>query len=88
MKLKPNLTLRKIGSTYVLVDIPDNDLTTQQVHTLNETAAFVWKAASENGVDPDRLAGMLCEEYDVDRATAEADVSAMLGSWKALGLLV
>ena len=33
------------------------------------------------------MAGWLCDEYDVDRDTAEHDTAAMLEDWKKAGLL-
>lgn len=54
--------------------------------SLNETAAFLLAALSEEQTEESLLAAML-EEFDTDTATARADIADFLASLRALGLL-
>lgn len=87
MLRRTDLKLRKVGDRYMLVVVSDNDMNTTTVHTFNETAAFVWDSAKRHGLDPEALARLLCEEYDVDYRVAVADVVRLLDHWKASGLI-
>lgn len=87
MNLKANLKLRKVGSNYMLVVVSPSDMNATTVHTLNETAAFVWNAAAEHGLDAAVLADFLCQEYEVERSVALADVERLLASWQSQGLI-
>ena len=54
--------------------------------SLNETAAFLLAALSEEQTEESLLAAML-EEFDTDAATARADITDFLASLRTLGLL-
>lgn len=87
MKIKENLKLRKVGDRYMLVDVSDTDANVTTVYTFNDTAAFVWNEAVNHGLETGRLAGRLCEEYDVSPDAALADVNRLLAIWRRSGLL-
>ena len=55
---------------------------------LNETAAWLWEEAiRQQDFSVSSLVEALCEEYSVSLEKAEADVSAMLGTWQEKGLI-
>lgn len=54
--------------------------------SLNESAAFLLAALSEEQTEESLLAAML-EEFDTDAATARADIADFLASLRTLGLL-
>ena len=56
------------------------------ISSLNETAAFLLAALSEEQTEESLLAAML-EEFDPDAATARADIADFLASLRTLGLL-
>lgn len=58
-----------------------------KIISLNETAAFLWKAAGEGDFDAPSLAKRLTEEYEVDEATALADTEAMVSDWMKVGIV-
>lgn len=87
MKLNENLTLREVAGEYILVNPFNQSMDTAQVLTLNETAAWLWQQATGKEFDEDYLVNLLCEEYDVDRETAAADVHEMCMQWQRNGLL-
>lgn len=48
---------------------------------MNESSAFLWESVKDKEFDAETLKRLLCEEYDVDDATAENDAKALLDSW-------
>lgn len=56
--------------------------------SLNDTAAWIWEKAGEQGeFNVDTLAAALCEAYEVDADTARADVGKLLAQWQELGIV-
>ena len=53
---------------------------------LTETAAVLWQAL-EKGADREELTAALLEEYEVDEATARADVDRFLDKLREADLL-
>ena len=87
MKQKPNLQLRKIGKRYIIVD-NDSAVNLTGVYTLNEVSARIWEAIGETAdATPEKLATLLCNEYEVDHSTALADVTRQIEEWQRYGLL-
>ena len=85
--IKPGLRLRKMGRRYMIVKAAGESVDLAEVYTLNETAAFVWKKASEAGVfNEEQAVAWLLEEYEVDSETAEADVRETVALWKEYGI--
>ena len=68
-----SVVTRKTGSEYVLVPIANNIADMNSVFTLNETGAFIWELI-DGKRDVDELISELTKEYDIDAASAEADV--------------
>lgn len=87
MRAKANLKLRKVGGRYMLVDVSDRDANVTNVYTLNDTAAFVWHLLSEGDTDMESLTAAVCENYDVDSATAGADLRTLIDTWRQAGLV-
>ena len=56
--------------------------------SLNDTAAMLWKKATELGdFTVEQLADALTEEYDVNREQALKDVEKLTANWKEVGLV-
>lgn len=87
MRTKANQKLRKVGDRYMLVDVSDHDANITNVYTFNDTAAFIWTMLSERNADEEEIAAGMCGKYDVDPATALADVRSLLASWLESGLI-
>jgi Coenzyme PQQ synthesis protein D (PqqD) len=59
----------------------------RELHEFDETATFLWSAlAKERSVA--QLVDALCEEFEVDAATAEGDVREFIASLEKKGLVV
>lgn len=87
MRLKKGFELREICGEYVVLSYGVENLDFSQLVSLNETAAFLWKAAEGKDFDPDSLTAALLEAYDVEADQARGDVAAVLDQWKSIGLL-
>lgn len=88
MKLNPEIRMRSLGKHHIIVDANSERLNFTNVYELNETAAWLWDAASKGDFSAESLAGMLCEEYQVEYPKALADVERILRKWSASGFII
>jgi hypothetical protein len=61
-------------------------LETKQYYRLNETAAVIWKGL-EAGLTPADIVGGLVKDFEIDAATAHAELDRVLGELRARGLV-
>ena len=87
MKLKTGFVLRKVADTYVVVAIGAEAKKHNVMITLNETGALLWEKLSE-GADEDSLVKAILEVYDIDEATAKADVNKFIEKIKGEDLII
>lgn len=57
-----------------------------KVISLNDTAAYLWKAVEDKEFDARTLSALLLEKYEVDPQTAEADAQKLVAIWQEAGL--
>ena len=62
------------------------DLETKRYYRLNATAARIWKGL-EQSLEPPQIVAVLVDEFDVDAATARAEVERALVDLRARGLV-
>ena len=72
----------------MVVDAETGSSRMTNVFTFNESAAMLWQRIGTNSFVPEDLALWLCEAYEVDLATARADVDVLLRCWIDGGLVV
>ncbi len=85
---KADLTIRKVGSRYMIVDASDSCVNLTDVYSLNETAARIWEMICKGEAQtPEKLAEGLCREYEVEYGHALHDVERQLDEWEKMGLL-
>lgn len=87
MKLKDGFVLRQVGGTYVVVAVGLQTLDFKGMIRLNETGAFLWEKLSGAECSEADLVAAMTAEYDVDEATAAADVATFVNSLKEASLL-
>ena len=87
MRLNPDLKLRKIGSRYMIVDTFTGKIDLTNVFILNETAAYLWHRAEGLDFTVEKVVKWLCEEYDVEKNTAQADSEKLLAQWEDEGMV-
>lgn len=86
MKSAENFIFKKMKETGVVVPVGERSLDFHGMVTLNDTGSFLWEKL-QSETTRENLIAALAEEYDVDSATAEADVDAFLKELKEAGLL-
>ena len=87
MKLRQDLVLRKVGDDYIMVDPSQGMVDLSKVHTLNETAAWLWEQLGTDEVTAERITELLCGQYDVSEEEAQQDAGALIQEFTAAGLL-
>lgn len=74
MKIKDGFMLREIAGTWVVVPIGQRVVEFNGLMTLSESGALLWQKL-ESGAEVDELVKVIIGEYEVDEATANADVN-------------
>ena len=77
MKIKSDYILKKIAGSYVVVPVRTHAVDFSGIIKLSETGAFLWEILSK-GAEKETLLARMLEEYEVDEATASADIDRFL----------
>ena len=77
MKAKPGFVLRNVVDEYILMPTGDNIGKFNGTVLLNAVSAFVWEKL-QNPMSRDDLLKEILDEFEVDRATASADLDILL----------
>ncbi len=86
MKIKTGYVVRQVMDTYLVIGIGSENYVPNQIMSLNETGAFLWKLL-ETGAEKSELLDSLMKEYEVDAKTAEKDVDAFLARLREQSLI-
>ena len=85
MRIKKGFVLRTVCGENVIVGEGLDAINFGRMLCLNETAAWLWKQALEQGdFTADSLAAALCNEYDVTPEQALNDVKETINQWTEL----
>lgn len=83
----PDVVFRNVGDEAVLVPLRQNVGNLDWVYTLSPVAARVWQLL--DGMRPlGDVIVAVCDEFDVERMVAEADVAELVASLREAGLVV
>lgn len=74
MKVKEGFAIREVADSFVIVPTGANLVDFSAMITVNDTGAFLWDKLKED-ITEEELTQYLLSEYDVDEATAKADVA-------------
>ena len=88
MRINPDFTMQKVGSTYVAVPGGEASKHFHAMINLNGTAAFLWGKMTEKDCTQEELVEALLAEYDVSRAVAEQDVADVINKLQENHILV
>ena len=86
MKLKENLTIRKIGDEYMMVSESGSSLDYTRVISLNKSAAHLVQEVQHKEFTQEEWVNLLIDKYDIDKETAEADVQVLIDKLRKEGL--
>lgn len=86
MKIKEGFVLRNVVDEFIVMPTGDNIAKFEGAVVLNEVSAFIFKQL-ENPVSRDDLLTAMLNEYDVDEATAAADLDTLLEKFAEMGVL-
>lgn len=86
MKIKEGFVLRNVVDEFIVMPTGDNIAKFEGAVVLNEVSAFIFKQL-ENPVSREDLLAAMLNEYDVDEATAAADLDALLEKFAEMGVL-
>lgn len=80
--------MRTVCGEHVIVAEGLEVINFNKLLSLNESAAYLWEQASAIGdFTAEQLADKLCEEYEVTREQALADVDKMIAQWQEIGVV-
>ena len=86
MKIKEGFVLRNVVDEFIVMPTGDNIAKFEGAVVLNEVSAFIFRQL-ENPVSREDLLAAMLNEYDVDEATAAADLDALLEKFAEMGVL-
>ena len=86
MKIKSGYKVRKMCSSSIVVAVGKDSADFNGMITLNESGELLWNKLAD-GAEADELVSLLLSEYDIDEATARADVNEFIKKIEGAGFL-
>ena len=86
MKIRSGFVLRNVVDEYMVMPTGENIEKYDGAVVMNAVSAFVFQQL-ENGISRDDLLTAIVNEFDVDEATAAADLDALLAQFREMNLL-
>lgn len=86
-RLSPDFIVRNIVDECLLVPIRATKKSRNEFYALNPTGKIVIDSVS-SGKDVDSMIKEICENYDVDEKTAQADIYEFISAFKDMGVLI
>lgn len=78
MKLKENISIRKIGDEYMMINESGSTLDYTRVIGLNKTAAYLLQESINKSFTQESWVKLLIDKYSVEKEIAEKDVQALI----------
>jgi len=76
-RIKSKFVTRTVGNELVIVPLSVNVAQMNKLFTLNETGKFIWESSDEL-TDPDSMATLIAENFEVDKEIALKDIEIFL----------
>ena len=86
MKIKEGFVIRTICGQSVVSGEGTAQVNYSKLVSLNDTAAYLFRAVQGGEFTSETLADLLLEEYDVDRERALKDAETLCAQWKEFGI--
>ena len=87
MKSKQGFHLRNVCGENVIVAEGIENIDFSKIISMNESAAYLWQKVEGQDFTADDLARHLCDEYEVDESTAQADAQTVVSQWLEAGII-
>lgn len=86
MKIKDGFIVRSVAGSNIVVPTGSARVDFNGIMTLNESGMFLWSILEKGAEKADLLKAMLAE-YDIDEATASADIDLFLSKLEGAGIV-
>ena len=87
MRIKEGFVLRRICGQHVVSGEGTANVNFSKLVSLNDSAAYLYKAVEGKEFTAESLADLLLKEYEVDRETALKDAETLCAQWKEIGIV-
>jgi len=88
MKVKNGFNLREVCGENIIVAEGDENIDFSNIISMNESSAYLWQEVQKlDNFTIDTLTQLLCEQYEIDEATAKKDVTTVATQWAAAGII-
>lgn len=88
MKVKNGFNLREVCGENIIVAEGDENIDFSNIISMNESSAYLWQGVQKlDNFTIDTLTQLLCEQYEIDEATAKKDVTTLATQWAAAGII-
>lgn len=88
MKVKNGFNLREVCGENIIVAEGDENIDFSNIISMNKSSAYLWQEVQKlNNFTIDTLTQLLCEQYEIDEATAKKDVTTLATQWAAAGII-
>lgn len=88
MKVKNGFNLREVCGENIIVAEGDENIDFSNIISMNESSAYLWQEVQKlDNFTIDTLTQLLCEQYEIDEATAKKDVTILATQWAAAGII-
>ncbi len=86
MRIKKGFVLHHVCEQDIIVAEGRENIDFNNIISLNESAAAIWRKLADKEFTIDDMAGVLCAEYDVRREEALRDSTALAQQWISSGI--
>lgn len=86
MKIKDGFVVRDLAGQSIVVALGEASKTFNGMIKLNDTGRLIWDMLAD-GKTKDEIVDRFTSEYDVERATADRDVSAFIETLQGADIL-
>ena len=86
MRIKEGFVLRTICGQSVVSGEGSANVNFSKLVSLNDSAAYLFKAVQDKEFTPEMLAELLLAQYDVDRERALQDAKTLCAQWEKIGI--
>ena len=86
MRLIEGFRLRDVMGQATVIGEGVGQVDFNKLITLNDSAAYLWKAVEGKDFDAQTLAALLVSEYGIDEELAHKDAESILSQWVEIGL--